>query len=173
MKLKKGCYIDSVDESLKNINFESGDIITHLNKFKTNDLSSLYKVFDLVKNSDLVFTLNRNGNSIDVKVNFGIMSDIKIEIGEKEIKTKDFVFSNEEGKGLIVKCINDSMLELKDSFVISEIDHIKIINVKDLLFLIKKRLNKNNESKNSLSFLIDGYFLNNSKEKRVFGIKLS
>ena len=129
-------------------------------------------MFELVKNSDLIFTVKRLDKDVDIKVNFGIMSEIKLEKADNKLKTKDFVFTNKENNTVEMKCLNNSVPGLDKSLIITSIDRKKVKNVEEILYLIKKELLKNNDLIN-LSVLIEGYFSDNKEEKKVFGIKIS
>ena len=172
LKIKYGCFVDDVDAEMEKIGFKKYDVIVGINGYSIDSLNSLFKVFDLVKNSDLIFTVKRLDKDVDIKVDFGIMSDIKLEITNDNLKTKDFVFANRENNTVEIKCLNKSVPGLDKSLIITSFDRKKVKNVEKILFLIKKELLKNNDVIN-LSFLIEGYYPDNKEEKKVFGIKIS
>ena len=100
------------------------------------------------------------------------MSDIKLEIADNKLKTKDFVFANRGDNTVEMKCLNNSVPGLDKTLIITSFDRKKVKNVEEILYLIKKELLKNNDVIN-LSVLIEGYYPDNKEEKKVFGIKIS
>ena len=172
LKIKYGCFVDDVDAEMKKIGFKKYDVIIGINGYSIDSLNSLFKVFELVKNSDLIFTVKRLDKDVDIKVDFGIMSDIKLKIADNKLKTKDFVFANRENNTVEMKCLNNSVPGLDKALIITSFDRKKVKNVEEILYLIKKELLKNNDSIN-LSVLIEGYYPDNKEEKKVFGIKIS
>ena len=172
LKIQYGCFVDDVNAEMEKIGFKKYDVIIGINGYSIYSLNSLFKVFDLVKNYDLIFTVKRLDKDVDIKVDFGIMSDIKLEITNDKLKTKDFVFANRENNTVEIKCLNNSVQGLDKSLIITSFDRKKVKNVEEILCLIKKELLKNNDVIN-LSVLIEGYYPDNKEEKRVFGIKIS
>lgn len=172
LKIQYGCFIDDVDAEMTKTEFKKNDVIIGINGYSIESLNSLFNVFELVKNSDLIFTVKRLDKDVDIKVNFGIMSEIKLEKADNKLKTKDFVFTNKENNTVEMKCLNNSVPGLDKSLIITSIDRKKVKNVEEILYLIKKELLKNNDLIN-LSVLIEGYFSDNKEEKKVFGIKIS
>lgn len=171
-KIQYGCFINDVDNEMKKIGFKKDDVIVGINGYFIDTLNVLFKVFNSVKNSDLIFTVKRLDKNIDIKVNFGIMSDIKLEIEDNNLKTKNFVFTNMENNTVEMKCLNNSVPGLDKSLVITSFDHKEVKNIEEILYLIKKTLLKNNNIVN-LSVLIEGYYPDNKEDKKIFGIKIS
>ena len=172
LKIKYGCFVDDVDAEMEKIGFKKYDVIVGINGYSIDSLNSLFKMFDLFKKSDLIFTVKRLDKDVDIKVDFGIMSDIKLEIADNKLKTKDFVFANRENNTVEMKCLNNSVPGLDKSLIITSFDRKKVKNIEEILYLIKKELLKNKDVIN-LSVLIEGYYPDNTEEKKVFGIKIS
>jgi hypothetical protein len=175
LRINYGCYVYSLSEEMKSIGFMNGDVIIGLNNYKVRNIETLCDVFDIYRNSDMVFEVKRHEENVYINVKFGIMSDIKLKIFKDKIITNDFIFKNGD-KGVILNYKNqDALTKNNKGIFIKFIEHEEIYNIDDIVNIINKILNVKgniNTVVNSLTLLIEGYDVDNVSNKKVLGIEL-
>ena len=174
LKINYGCYIHSFSDEMKSLGFVVGDVIIGLNNYKVLNIETLFDIFNVYRNTDMIFKVKRNENDVNINVKFGVMSDVKFKLNKDTLITNDFIFKNKDnGVVLNYKDQNDSTKNNQE-IVVKFVEHKEVCNINDIVNIIKKILNRKiNTVVNSLTLLIEGHDVNDATcNKKVLGIEL-
>lgn len=187
LQLSYGCYVDAIKCKFANFDLRVGDVIIGVNGTAVNDIESFDRLFNYVKNKDIVFRVNRGSKNIDVKVVSGILSDVKYEFSRNKLNVNGALLvdlndshlnllksrkSPNISGGVLVSDVNDSNVwKCGSNFVITTVygkynvgSVVDIVNIFKNInnYVVRSSVNK------KIPFIISGFYLDNPTKEGSF-----
>ena len=184
LKTKHGCVVVQVNGSRKKEGFSTGDVIIEINHCKISNIFDFYSVFNASKNYDMVFTVLRKDEEKHITVPCGKMSPVKFNSSEGNLTFENYTFKeltatqktllkkNNVVCGILVQP-NKHNLPIERDFIITAIDHYKICSVDFVKNYVQNFMQKQkNREIKDLNLLVEGYYLDDLSQKKMFAINL-
>ena len=188
IKTSNGCYIEEIKNNiLKEYDIKKGDIIVKINGYDVYDIASFEKIFNLKKNNDICFEINRDGKNKTICIPSGILSDIKYEYKDKKLVisgaqiidlTKnqiEIINKKNKFKGgiLISKFFNKEKWRCHENFIITKINRQRVYKTEDFVNILKNITLKVSEGKIEIEpLLIQGFYIEESEKEKCFALML-
>lgn len=187
LSVNHGCYVDKITCNNAKLGLKVGDVILGINGYSVSDIESFERAYSCLKNDDLVFSVSRNGQVVNVKVVSGIVSDVKYDIvGNNTLVVDSAKLVNLDDtklnllknlgvfnvKGVLVSDVSNlDKWECGNDFVITNVyGKYGVGSITDIVNVFKnidKYINKSDTS-NGIPFIISGFYINKPNNKRSF-----